>query len=161
MISGCNARCLTLIFLQLSLPPPRPLLCPPISLILASSLQPHRHRRCLWFRRPSRSYRRALLSFRLVRPFVPPSARPRPSLAVYSYAFFSFLFLPFTANARPSGDRFGATGRNVSRPGDPLRHTRSCVRTRIVPSLSFLPSLSRRYRSRRREASSPAQNGGI
>lgn len=85
MISGCNARCLTLIFLHLALPP-RPLLRPPISLILASSLQPHRgHRRWLRFRRPALALIAALsypsdrsvpLSLLLLPPSDPPAPFP-------------------------------------------------------------------------------------
>lgn len=67
---------------DIDFPPSRPSSSPSsaspyLSLILASSLQPHRHRCCLWFRRPSRSYRRGLLSFP-TGPSLCPSFSPGP-----------------------------------------------------------------------------------
>lgn len=112
LISGCNARCLTLIFHPSD---PAPTRRPPLSLSISA----------LDVVAPSRSplSRRGLSCST-----VPLSPLPSPLLSYSGPAFLLYLlrislFLPF--GTRPSGDQFGATGRNVSRPGEIQRHTRT------------------------------------
>lgn len=125
LISDCNARCLTLIF-HCPAPHSHPLLSLSISALLVPSPS---HQSSNIIASPARSYH-AAVSY----PFYSPVPLSLPSLcspllalcsssSSSSSASTAFLFLPF--GARPSGDQFGATERNVSRPGEIQRHTRT------------------------------------